>query len=226
MKILIIEDDFDLCQNLVACLEREGYACRAVHTATDGRRELHETHYDLLILDWRLPDGSGLDVLKEHRLAGGTTRTLILTGKTDIENTLEGLESGADDYLKKPFDMRELAIRLKVLARRPESQYSAGMLTVGKISIDRAQRKAFLAGEEVALAPREFTLLEFLLSHSGKILPTKLILKHVWLDDASANTDALSTSVTRLRAKLDSKDNVVSVVRNVHGVGYGIFPNL
>jgi DNA-binding response OmpR family regulator len=225
MKTLIIEDDKELCATLRAELEREGFACAAVHTGEAGRFELQTNHYDLLILDWRLPDLSGLELLKEHRLAGGTTRTLVLTGRASIEDTLEGLESGADDYLRKPFDLRELVARLKILMRRPEAHYDKDLLTSGSISINRAQRKVFRSGSEIVLSPREFALLEFFLGQPRKILPSTMILKHVWADDRSASTDALSTSVARLRAKLDLPGQAVSMVRNVHGVGYGVFPD-
>lgn len=220
-KILIVEDDSQLAALVSRWLTKDGHVVEHTSNGGDGLQRLRFDHYDLIILDWNLPEVEGIDILKDFRSRGGVTPVLMLTGKKAIEDKLMGLGEGADDYLPKPFDGRELTARITALLRRPHTLLSS-TLVAGDIEIDIKSHTAKRAGQTLNLMPKEFALLEFLLKHPGEFFQASYLLEHIWPSETDSTTEALTSCVKRLRLKLD-KPGGESVIRNVRGAGYGLF---
>ncbi len=221
-KVLIVEDDKHLSQLVVDWLTGEKYATEAVYKGTDGLERLKFYKYDVVILDWEMPGMSGPEVCKQYRDDGGTTPILMLTGKKEIEDKAEGLDSGADDYLTKPFDMKELSARLRALLRR-SNQVNKTTLTAGNLTLDPVSRKVLLCGKEVDLQPKEFSLLEFLLRHPNQPFNAEAIMDRVWTASSDAAPDTVRLHVMRLRNKIDEPGKE-SIIRTLHRVGYMLVP--
>ena len=214
-KILIVEDDPNLLEALQLSLEIEKHI---VDTAADGSEaefKIKSFDYDLLVMDWQLPDKDGIDIVRSYRLRGGKTPILMLTGKAKSLDKEMGLDSGADDYLTKPFDDIELKARIRALLRRPALSLDT-ILSCQDITLDPAQHLAKKAGAAVQLMPKEFQLLEFLMRHPNQVFSQETLLNKVWPTDSEATVEALRTTVKRLRKKLDPDGEIVSTV---HGVG-------
>ncbi len=220
-KILIVEDDEQLADLIVQCLTRENHLVEHVNNGADALSQVKLYIFDLIILDWNLPEVTGLGILKEFRSRGGITPVLFLTGRRDLSDKLEGLDAGADDYLTKPFDSRELTSRIRALLRRPQVLVG-DVLEVGKLRLDPKDFKVTLGDEEIKLVPKEFALLEFLMRHPGELFGVDKLLDSVWPCQSDSTREALTTCIKRLRKKLDG-DSDTSMIRNVHGVGYGLF---
>jgi two-component system OmpR family response regulator len=220
-KILIIEDDLQLASLVIRWLTKEGHIVEHIQNGGDGLQRLRFDPYDVVILDWNLPEVEGIDILKDFRSRGGTTPVLMLTGKKTIEDKLRGLGEGADDYLSKPFDGRELTARITALLRRPVTLLSS-KLEAGDIEIDTKSHTAKRAGKTLNLMPKEFALLEFLLRHPGEYFQPSHLLEHIWPSESDSTTEALTSCIKRLRLKLDKPDSE-SVIRNIRGAGYGLF---
>jgi len=220
-KILIVEDDEQLADLIVQCLTRENHLVEHVNNGADALSQVKLYIFDLIILDWNLPEVTGLAILKEFRARGGITPVLFLTGRRDLSDKLEGLDAGADDYLTKPFDSRELTSRIRALLRRPQVLVG-DILEVGSLRLDPKDFKVTLGEEEIKLVPKEFALLEFLMRHPGELFGVDKLLDSVWPCQSDSTREALTTCIKRLRKKLDG-DSDTSMIRNVHGVGYGLF---
>ncbi|MFA7335273.1 MAG: response regulator transcription factor [Candidatus Obscuribacterales bacterium] len=220
-KILIVEDDLQLASLVNRWLTKEGHIVEHIQNGAEGQQRLKFDPYDVVILDWNLPEVEGIDILKDFRGRGGTTPVLMLTGKKTIDDKLMGLGAGADDYLAKPFDGRELTARIAALLRRPATLLSS-KLVVGDIEIDTKSHIAKRAGQTLSLMPKEFALLEFLLRHPGEFFQASNLLEHIWPSESDSTTEALTSCIKRLRLKLDRPD-CQSVIRNVRGAGYGLF---
>jgi len=192
-----------------------------VQQVYDGREcllYLSTCEFDLIILDWMMPHVSGVDVCKNYRENGGKTPILMLTAKTTIEDREAGLDMGADDFLTKPFDQRELSARVRALLRRPDSMVG-NVLTVNDISMDTVTCEVFKDGIKLHLRPKEFSLLEFFLRHPNQAFSSEMLLKRIWLEDAAASPDNLKTHIKMLRKKLDPLKSE-SVIKTVRGRGY------
>jgi len=223
-KILIIEDDVQLASLVLRWLTKEGHVVEHVASGGEGLQRLRFDPYDLIVLDWNLPEVEGIDILKQFRRSGGTTPILMLTGKKAIEEKLEGLSEGADDYLTKPFDGRELTARITALLRRPAVLLDT-CLKVGDIELDTKAHSVKRAGKPLTLLPKEFALLEFLMRRPGEFFQAQRLLEHVWPSESDSTTEALTSCIKRLRQKLDNPDSE-SVIRNVRGAGYGLFVDM
>ncbi len=219
-KILLIEDDQQLALSVKEQLENAKHVVEHVAEGSEGFDRLRLYSYDVAILDWQLPDISGVDVLKKYRDLGGNTPVLMLTGKTEIDFRLEGFSSGADDYLTKPFDFRELASRLNALMRRPAS-YCPSNLTLGDLEIDIAAKVVKRQGVKLKLLPKEFAVLEFLVRRPDHCFDTEALLTHVWSSESDASEAAVWQTIKRLRSKLDVQGEE-SIIVNVKGMGYKI----
>lgn len=217
-KILLIEDDSDLAGMVDSWLTNLHYTIERAGTCKEAKERLAFYEYDLILLDWELPDGSGVSILKEHRNRGQMTPVLMLTGKRDIENKEEGLDAGADDYLTKPFHMKELSARVRALLRRHSGQTS-NTLKVKDLELDPVNYKVTKEGKEIRLQKREFSVLEFLMRNQDQVFSPEALLDRVWIADSEASTDALRQCIKRLRKKIDSPGEE-SIIRNIHGVGY------
>ena len=216
MRILVIEDDEILFDAIRTGLVLKGFTVDAVEMIADAREAAMTIDYDAVVLDIGLPDGTGLDLLSEWRRAGRAIPVLLLTARNSTRDRIEGLDSGADDYLGKPFDLDELAARLRAIARRAKGNASPA-LSWRHYTLDSAARELTSNGEPIALSRREFALLEALFEQPGRIFSRAQLEERLygWQDDIGSNT--VEVHVHKLRSKLGRE-----VIRTVRGQGYKI----
>ena len=224
-KILIVEDDEQLSELIVDWLTGEKHTPEAVYEGTEGLQRLKFYKYDVIILDWELPGLSGPEICNQFRQSGGQTPILMLTGKKEVTDKATGLDAGADDYLTKPFHMIELSARLRALLRRASVDVSRTILSAGHISLDPVSRKVTAHGNEIALQPKEYSLLEFLLRHPNQPFSAEAILDRVWSSESDASPDTVRLQIMRLRHKIDAEGKE-SMVRTIHRVGYMLVPEV
>ncbi len=217
-KILIVEDEIELAEKIQEFLIHQEYIVDIVHTGADAIQILNGFSYDLIILDWELGDTSGLAVCEHYRDKGGLSPIIFLTGRDSVENKEQGLNSGADDYLTKPFHPRELSARIKACLRRPRT-LQLETLVAGELCLDRNQRKLSKAGEAIHLRPKEYALMEFLMSHPNQYFSSKDLLDSLWKSDAEASEDTIRTSIKTLRRKI-SAEHEECPIKTSHGFGY------
>ncbi len=217
-SILVVEDDKLLRSALEVMLVDESYSVEAFSNGDEAWIRLRGAEYDLLILDWQLPEMSGLEICRRYRERGGNSPILMGTGRGAIEDKEQGFNVGVDDYLTKPFDKRELLLRVKALLRRTIAP-SSSILTLRNITLDTRSRKVTADGQEIELPPNEFTLLSFLMKHPDQVFSTEMLIKHCWSSDTSIGPESVYSCVRRLRRKLDSNDGK-SVISSVAGGGY------
>ena len=214
MRLLVIEDEQRLAAGLRKGLEADGFAVDVVHNGTDGIWMARENPFDAIILDVMLPGANGYQVCRTLRSEGNWTPILMLTAKDGAADVVEGLDTGADDYLAKPFSYAVLLARLRALFRRG-AQPRPAVLEAGDLRLDPAARRVWLRNNEIVLTPREFAVMEFLLHHPGEVLPKKDILNHVWDFDFDGDPNIVEVYIRRLRTKLDHP-----VIETVRGAGY------
>ena len=202
MRILLIEDEVPIAEVIASGLEQAGYAVTAAHDGLTGLKEAEEGRASLIILDVMLPGMDGWQICQSLREQRNTTPILMLTARDAVSDRVRGLDLGADDYLPKPFDFSELLARVQALLRR-EHVHKARMIHVADLEIDTRQRRVSRAGQEIALTPREYTLLEALASREGQVLTREIILERVWFDDESLS-NTVDVYVGMLRRKLDA----------------------
>ncbi len=219
-KILFVEDDQDLATRIQQWLKFEGHMVEHSGDGLDAQEKLECFKFDIVVLDIGLPGQSGLEVLKRFRSSGAHTPVLLLTGKGEVKEKEEGLDAGADDYLTKPFDVRELSARLRALLRRP-SNFSGTSLTASGVTIDTAKRQVLIGETEVDLQPKEFSILEFLIRHADKVVGTDSLLEYVWSSDSHATSETLYTHLKKIRKKL-AQAGGEDIIKTVHGVGYKV----
>ena len=217
-KILVVEDDDHQADVIEKWLQHEHHNVDVVATFADGKAMMDSYTYDAIVLDWGLPDGTGIDLIAAYRSSGGTAPILMLTGRAETSDKEQGLDGGADDYLTKPFQIRELSARLRALMRRPTVMVS-DVLKGHNLELDINKHQLFKNGEEVKLFPQEFSLLETLMRKPGVVHTTEALINHVWKSEAGASGETVRTSVLRLRKKIDTAGEP-SLIENVHGVGY------
>lgn len=213
-----MEDDPDLRQQLEKLLETETYT---VDTAEDGLTAvamLQQYQYDLIVMDWNLPEKNGPEVIKDFRQNGGATPVIMLTGEEDIARKEEGFDAGADDYLTKPFNARELSARLRALLRRTPS-HPTNTLTLGDLKLNIEAYTAELAGEQLKLQRLEFALLEFLMRNVGKVFSVEALLERVWPADSEASIETVRGYIKTLKKKMAAAAERPAI-RNLHGLGY------
>ncbi len=218
-KILIVEDDVELAERMESWLRTQQYAVEKAANGSDALARLSCYQYDIILLDWNIPGPDGIQVCREFRDRGGKTPILMLTGKDCPADKAEGLDSGADDYLGKPFDAVELAARLRALLRRPKNSYTGTVLEARDLIVDPIGGKVTKGGVALNLLPLEYALLEFFMRHSGTLLSADTILNRVWGADSDATVETLRTYVKTLRKKIDSSEQN-SLIKTVYGTGY------
>ena len=225
MKILIVEDEPKTGDYLLQGLGEAGFVTDLARTGPDGLHLALSAPYDLIILDGMLPGLDGRDVLKALRAAGKQIPVLFLTARDAVEDRVEGLELGADDYLVKPFAFAELLARIRTLLRRQGTAPGGppGVLRAADLELDPVRRRAQRQGKRIDLTGKEFALLELLLRRQGEVLPRALIASQVWDMNFDSDTNVVDVAVRRLRAKIDD-DFAHKLIRTVRGVGYALDP--
>jgi two-component system copper resistance phosphate regulon response regulator CusR len=218
LRILLVEDEPNAARMLAKGLREEAYA---VDVASDGERALEMAHlndYDLIILDVMLPRKDGFEVCRDLRAADSAVPVLMLTARDAVEDRVEGLDSGADDYLSKPFEFEELLARVRALLRRKPALYSE-VIAVADLSVDTRTRRASRSGRELDLTAKEFALLEYLVRRAGEVVGRADISEHVWDQSYDPFSKVIEVFIQRLRRKVD-EGHAVKLIRTRRGEGY------
>ncbi len=218
MKILIVEDDRKVGPFILGGLGEATYTTTLVRTCAEARDALADDTFDAIVLDLGLPDGDGLDLLREWRRAGFNEPVLILSARDAVADRVKGLNLGADDYLAKPFSFDELLARLRSLLRR-QAAVKATVLEHRGVRVDLLARTVTAHGKPVELTNREFALLELFLQNAGRVLTRTMIAERVWEASHELETNLIDVYVRRLRQKLERPDDA-PLIRTVRGTGY------
>ena len=216
MHILIVEDEAGIVQFLQQGLEEEGYTITSASDGLEGFEFTQKENFDLILLDWMLPKMTGLELCKSIRLKNTTTPIIFLTAKDTVQETIEGLKAGANDYIKKPFSFDELVERIKIHFR---NQNEDEILTLGTIKIDIPQHRVLVNEAEVALTQREFELLMYLVKNKGKVCTRTQIIEDVWDIHFEYDTGVIDVFINAIRKKLNLKIEQ-DYIKTVRGVGY------
>jgi len=217
-KILLVEDDLALKKSLKVFLERQNFVVEAIETGEEALFRLETEHYDVVILDWGLPDMTGIDVLHKYRSQNGMTPVLMLTGKNQATDKARGLDSGADDYLTKPFENVELSARIRALLRR-QPMVKPSILTVGNVQLDSVNGVMLVDGKKCSLFPKEFALLEFLMRNPNHAFPADVLLERVWSTESEVTPDSIRAYITKVRKKLETEGATIQISTR-KGFGY------
>ena len=221
MKILVVEDDRTTGAYIADGLREEGHSVDLLEEGRTALLQASTSDYDILIVDRMLPGLDGMALVKTLRGAGNHTPALFLTALGGVDDRIEGLNAGADDYLVKPFVFGELSARVSALARRPRATQEETVLRTGDLEIDLIRRKVTRAGRPIDLLPREFALLEHLLRRKGRVQTRTMLLEAVWDISFDPQTNVVETHISRLRAKID-KPFDTDLIETVRGSGYRI----
>jgi two-component system, OmpR family, response regulator TctD len=219
MRILLVEDHAELSRWLAKALQDARLNVECAMNGADADSLLHTQEYALVILDLSLPKMDGLEVLKRMRARGSKTPVLVLTARGGLNDRVQGLNLGADDYLSKPFDLAELEARVKALLRRTQGNENL-VMSCGALSFDTVSRMFTYGGEPLALTPREHAVLEALIARSGKAVSKEKLFDEVFALDDDANRDAIEIYVHRLRKKLERRDAGRVAITTLRGLGY------
>jgi len=220
MRVLIIEDDIEHADFIQKVLSEAGHEVETAGDGLDGLSRARSTVYDALVVDRMLPQKPGLQLVEEYRNGGGTTPALFLSALSDVDDRVDGLKAGADDYLAKPFAPEELVARVEALGRRQvQTDMPVTSLQVGDLSVDLLTRDVMRGETRIDLQPREFKLLEFLMRHAGQTVTRTMLLEQVWGYHFDPQTNVIDVHISRLRAKID-KDFETPLLQTVRGAGY------
>jgi len=215
-KILVIEDDVDVRTSIEYVLRGAQHVVDLAVDGEEGSAFLETYEYDIVVLDWEMPKKNGLQVLQDFRKSGGKSPILVLTGRNDIDSKERGFEIGADDYLTKPFEKRELIARVQALLRRSVAAVDH-VLRGSFIELDKTKYKVTKDGVEVNLLPKEFALLEFFMRNQNKVFDINALLARVWAADSEGSLAGVRSTLQRLRQKIDPE---AKIIKTVHSVGY------
>jgi heavy metal response regulator len=218
MRILVVEDEKKVARFIQQGLEEERYSVDVAHDGDTGLKMAESENYDLLILDVMMPKKSGFELVKEFRARKGMTPALMLTAKSATEDKVLGLDSGADDYLTKPFAFAELLARVRSLLRR-SSQEKSTILSIGDLELDTVTHKAKRAGRTIELTAKEYALLEYFLRNKERVLSRTIIAEHIWDYNFDTGTNIIDVYVNHLRNKIELQDEK-RFIHTVRGVGY------
>ncbi|MDZ8096613.1 MAG: two-component system response regulator RppA [Nostoc sp. DedQUE05] len=221
MRILLVDDEVELTQPLSRLLTREGYAVDAVYDGTSGSELARAGSYDLLILDWMLPGKTGLEICQELRRQSKTTPVLFLTAKDTLDDRVQGLDAGADDYLVKPFELRELLARVRALLRRSGTQTyetTSGRLTVADLELDCENQVAYRQGRIIELSQKESQLLQYFMEHTGQLLTHGQIMQNLWQEE-EPSSNVIAALIRLLRRKIEVGKET-ALIHTVYGKGY------
>jgi DNA-binding response OmpR family regulator len=214
MRLLLLEDDDRIARDVMATLKAAGYAVEREIDGEEGWFKGDTEDYDAVVLDLGLPSLDGLTILKRWRANGRTMPVLILTARGSWSERVDGIESGADDYLPKPFHMEELLARLRAILRRAAGQ-SSPILTHGQISLDTRQMRVSVNGVPVPFTPQEYRLFSYLMHHAGRVVPHSELIDHLYSHDSDKDANAIEVLIGRIRRKV-----TVEVIETRRGFGY------
>jgi len=217
VKILVVEDNEKLASYVATALQEESFAVDIVHDGETGERRLETGSYDLAILDIMLPEKDGIAVTKSLRAKNFTTPILMLTARGELADRILGLDSGADDYLVKPFAMEELLARVRSLLRRPTIQASP-LLSVQDVTLDMNTREVRVKQKTISVTQKEYAILEYLMTHAGTVVTREQLIDHCWDFSYSAFSNITDVYIKQLRQKLGSKHE--KYIKTIRGVGY------
>jgi two-component system copper resistance phosphate regulon response regulator CusR len=218
MKILVVEDDKTVGQYVKRGLAEAGYQAELVADGEEGLHLASAGHYDLLVLDLRLPKLEGREVLRTLRDRGNTMPVLVLTAQDAVDYKVQALRMGADDYVTKPFALEELLARVEALGRRPKAM-APPVLKVADLTLDTGSREVRRNGQSIELTPKEYAVLEYLARHQGRVMPRTLITEYAWDYHFDPGTNIVDVVITRLRKKIDA-GREPKLIHTVRGVGY------
>ena len=217
-KILVVDDDYELRDTVTQSLTNEGYIVDSAPSAAEAEHMLDGFAYDLIILDWMMPDVTGIDFLRSMRKRGLETPVLMLTGMDTVDDKATGLDTGADDYLTKPFVRKELLARVRAVLRRPK-KLEATEITLANITLNSVAQRAKRDSEELKLTRQEFLLLEFLMRNKNIIFSSEALVERAWSSLSESSPDTVRVHMSRLRKKL-GEDIDDCPIKTVHGQGY------
>jgi two-component system, OmpR family, copper resistance phosphate regulon response regulator CusR len=219
-KILIIEDDAKTANAIRTGLRGEGYVAAVARTGDDGASQLNSSSFDLVLLDWMLPGRDGLSILKELRTRGAKTPVLLLTARDSVGDRVLGLDSGADDYLVKPFAFAELLARIRVLLRRAGDTENLRR-KIGDLVLDAENRRVYRSSKEITVTPREFDLLAYFMRHHGQTVTRRMLAKDVWREPHRVTPldNVIDVHIAHLRRKID-EGHRSKLLHTVRGVGF------
>lgn len=226
-KILVAEDDKHVSELVKTCLEHERYIVEVVEKGNDAVTHLRIYPYDVVILDWMLPDMTGVEVCRQYRAHGGAAAVLMMTAKGSVDNKAEGLDAGCDDYIVKPVHPTELLARVRALLRRPKAVLPK-VIVAGSLELNVLTHEVKLHDHSIHLTPKEYAILELLMKHPNQSFTMEAILDRLWGSDDTASIDAVRTHMKTLRKKLDDGDAQSghsakdSVIKTKRGLGYSI----
>jgi len=221
MRVLVIEDDRESAHFLQKALKESGHSAELAHDGQEGLGLARDGGFDVLVVDRMLPGLDGLSVVRKLREEGVGTPVLILSALGEVDDKVKGLRAGGDDYLTKPYAFSELLARIEALSRRGEPQEQQTRYVVGDLVLDRLSHRVTRAGEPIALQPREFRLLEYLMRHAGQVVTRTMLLEHVWDYHFDPQTNVIDVHISRLRSKID-KNFEESLLHTIRGAGYMI----
>ncbi len=218
MKLLVVEDDRTVGQYVKRGLAEAGYQVDLVGDGAEGLQLASDGHYDVLVLDLRLPSMEGREVLRTLRDRGNPVPVLVLTAQDAVDFKVQALRMGADDYVTKPFALEELLARVEALSRRPKA-IAPPVLRVADLALDTGSREVVRAGRSIELTPKEYAVLEYLMRHQGRVMPRTLITEYAWDYHFDPGTNIVDVVITRLRKKIDQRREP-KLIHTVRGVGY------
>lgn len=218
MRILVVEDELMIADNIKRHLKREGYAVDVCHDGLDALTYCDATDYDFVVLDIMLPGCSGLEVLRTLKVQNNQAKVLLLSAKGSVEDRIRGLDAGADDYMVKPFSLEELSARLRALNRRTGESRGA-KITIGHVTLDTEAKKAIVDGQDIILTAKEYAILEYLMMNQGVVITRDRLLEHVWSYDYDGASNIIDVYIRTLRKKLGTGHGIIETLR---GIGYVI----
>ncbi|HEY9668292.1 MAG TPA: two-component system response regulator RppA [Coleofasciculaceae cyanobacterium] len=221
MRILLVDDEVELTDPLSRVLSREGYSVDVAYDGASGSELASHKVYDLLILDWMLPKQSGLEICQQLRSQGQTTPVLFLTAKDTLDDRVQGLDAGADDYIVKPFELRELLARVRALLRRSTATDTSAnqRLQVANLELDPENQLAYRNGRLIELSEKESQLLEYFMRHAGQLLTHGEIYQHLWAEEEQPSSNVVAALIRLLRRKIEAQGET-PLIHTVYGKGY------
>jgi two-component system, OmpR family, manganese sensing response regulator len=220
MKILLVDDETELSDSLNRILLQEGYEIDIADNGATGMELALKNQYDLLILDWMLPQYSGLEICREVRSHSLTTPVLFLTAKDTVDDRVDGLDAGADDYLVKPFELRELLARVRALLRRSSlDNINSDRLKVADLELDLENQVAYRQGKAINLSEKEIKLLQYFMQHPDRLLTHEEIYDYLWQEEEQPSSNVLAALIRLLRRKIEVEPET-SLIHTVYGKGY------